>query len=242
MKAQLKISAALVSAMLVTPALFVATPASAELSANVALTSDYVWRGISQSANDPAIQGGFDFAHESGVYAGVWGSNVDWWESVDGGTDNEEDLEIDVYGGYAAELGNGVGYDVGFIAYMYPGAVADVDFNEVYVGASYGMFSAKYSYSSDFANAGSSAWYLEAGADVELPEGFGLALHVGKSDGTYFNGGSDYVDYSIGISKEVAGLGLDLTYYDTDVNSGSQDKVGALQNDGTVAFTVSKSF
>jgi uncharacterized protein (TIGR02001 family) len=237
MKTRLTIAATLVSSMLM------ATSASAEVSGNVALTSDYVWRGISQSANDPAIQGGFDYAHESGVYAGIWGSNVDWWEPVDGGADNEEDLEIDYYAGYAGEVGDGIGYDVGVIAYTYPGSVSDVDFNEIYIGASYDMFSAKYSYSNDFGNGGSSAWYLEAGADVELPEGFGLALHVGKSDGSAFNGGTDYVDYSIGVSKEFAGLGFDLTYYDTDKDTASgEDKIGANQNDGTVAFTVSKSF
>ncbi|HAI96363.1 MAG TPA: hypothetical protein DCL50_02870, partial [Methylococcaceae bacterium] len=103
-----------------------------ELSGNVALTTDYVWRGVSQTDGSPAIQGGFDADLGNGLYAGVWGSNVDF-----GG---DESMELDVYAGWAGEF-NGVGVDVGVLHYAYPTSGTETDFTEVYVGLSMGMFS-----------------------------------------------------------------------------------------------------
>jgi len=198
-----------------------ATAASAEISANVAMTTDYVWRGVSQTNEDPAIQGGFDFSHESGLYFGTWGSNVDFG--------SVEHMEMDLYGGFAKEFGDW-SVDVGAIRYMYFSDDNDVDFTEVYGSVAYGPFSVKIS--NDFDN---SNLYLEAGADFELANGIGISAHVGKYD---FDSGDDYVDYSIGVSKEVAGLGLGLTYYDT--NGNGTDLFGDLA-DGRVVFSVSKS-
>ena len=86
---------------------------AAQVSANVALTTDYVWRGVSQNLEDPAIQGGFDYAHDSGFYIGIWGSSVDF--------QGPESTELDIYGGWSTEFENGVGFDVGFIEYTYHG-------------------------------------------------------------------------------------------------------------------------
>jgi uncharacterized protein (TIGR02001 family) len=191
--------------------------ANAEFSANMALTTDYVWRGVSQTNEDPAIQGGIDYSHESGVYLGVWGSNVEF-----GGP---EHMEFDVYGGWAGEFGD-LGVDVGVINYGYFDNPNDVDFTEGYLGASYKFFSAKVSHDFDNDNT-----YVEAGLDFSLPNDFGLALHVGNYD---FDGGGDYTDYSVGVSKEIGGFGFDLSYYDTDL-----EDVDIA--DGRVVFTVSKS-
>jgi len=203
--------------------------ALAEISANVALTSDYVWRGVSQAKEDPAIQGGFDFSHGSGLYLGVWGSNVDFG--------SDEHVEIDLYGGVSGELGNGLGWDVGVIHYDYP-SVSASDFDEVYVGASYKMLSAKYSHSVGSPDTGD---YLEVGLDFELPQGFGLGLHAGHYDKP--SGGDDYSDYKVSLSKEVQGFTFDLSYTDTSgwdaVNKISS---GANANDSRFFLTVSKSF
>jgi uncharacterized protein (TIGR02001 family) len=189
--------------------------ASAEFSANVAMTTDYVWRGVSQTMEDPAIQGGFDYSHESGIYLGTWGSNVDF-----GGPAH---MEMDFYGGWAGEFGD-LGVDVGVIAYRYFDN-DDADFEEVYIGGSYKWFSAKLSHDFD------SEWtYIEAGLDFELPNEIGLALHVGNYD----LDSTDYMDYSVGVSKEIGGFGFDLTYYDTDLDN---DPLA----DGRVVFSVSKS-
>ena len=86
-------------------------PSVAEISGNVALTTDYRFRGISQTTSDPAVQGGFDWSHDSGFYLGTWGSNVEFAGS----------LELDYYGGFANNINDNIAYDVGFIYYDYPG-------------------------------------------------------------------------------------------------------------------------
>ncbi|MDQ7072995.1 MAG: TorF family putative porin [Gammaproteobacteria bacterium] len=83
-----------------------------QLVPSVALSTDYVWRGYSQTDNDPAISGSFDYAHASGFYAGTWASNVSF------ATDT--DIEIDVYAGFGGELDNGLGWDIGWLRYIYP--------------------------------------------------------------------------------------------------------------------------
>lgn len=199
--------------LLATSLIACTTLAQAELSGNVALTTDYIWRGVSQTLEDPAIQGGLDFSNKSGIYLGVWGSNVNY-----GG---DEHMELDIYGGWAGEMG-GIGIDVGAIRYSYFDDTG-VNFTELYFGISKGIFSAKIS--NDFDNEN---LYIEAGLEFALPEKATLAVHVGSYN---FDAGTDYVDYSIGVSKEFAGIGIDLSYYDTDI-SGS---------DGTVVLTFSKS-
>lgn len=81
-----------------------------EVSANVALTSDYIWRGMTQNVKDPAIQGGFDISN-GGYYAGTWASNVKYGNST---------LELDYYAGYSNEV-SGIGYDLSYCAFTYPG-------------------------------------------------------------------------------------------------------------------------
>ncbi|MCW8889543.1 MAG: TorF family putative porin [Sedimenticola sp.] len=192
--------------------------AEGPLSANIAFTSDYIWRGTSQTDNGIAIQGGLDYAHESGFYLGVWGSNVDFNDNAN--------VEIDLYGGYSNELSNGLSYDVGVIHYDYPGQGSS-DFNEIYLGIGYSFISAKVSYDPEHENT-----YWEAGADFELPEGFGLGLHIGYNDP---DSGSEVTDWKIGVSKSYAGLDFELAYTDTDINNNNLA-------DGRGIFTISKSF
>lgn len=115
-------------------------------SANVALTTDYIFRGITQSGDGPAIQGGFDWQYKPvGLYAGVWASNVEL--AVNGtpskAINNRASMELDIYGGFAGALPNGIGWDVGGIIYTYPGNNEDgkiVDKNTgnvVFGGAEY---------------------------------------------------------------------------------------------------------
>ena len=103
-------------------------PSFASVSANVSFTSDYIWRGMTQS-DAPAIQGGFDFEAESGFYAGIWGSNVNF--------NNGAGSELDLYLGYGFEVG-GVGVDVGYISYEYIDSTPDATFDETYLGLSFG--------------------------------------------------------------------------------------------------------
>lgn len=225
MKFSKQLSATLVAGGL----LFGATYAHAQVepSANVALTTDYVWRGVSQTNEDPAIQGGFDLGFGPGLYVGTWGSNVDFGDV--------ENLELDFYGGYATEFGNGLGLDVGFIHYHYFADDNDVDFNELYLGLGYGPVSAKVSWDPDNKNT-----YLEAGVEYPVKDMFTLAAHIGTYmfDSDFAPGTDSYVDWSVGVSKEIGGFGFDLSYYDT--NSDGEAFAGDLAS-SRVVFTISKS-
>lgn len=208
---------------------------SVSISGNVALTSDYVFRGISQTDNDPAIQGGFDLEHTSGFYAGTWASNVD--EDFYEGTT----MEWDFYGGWAGDVGP-VGMDVGLNYFYYP-AVDDDDANTLEGWVSISKDFEKFSlsggiyYSDDWYGTDES-WYVDLGAEIPVGN-FTIAAHYGMSD---YDELDDYDDWSIGVSTEAMGLGFDLTYTDTDVDDDDDDAAAAeYQADGRVVFTISKS-
>ena len=92
-----------------------ASPPAHSLHANVSLASQYRYRGLAQTDGDPALQGGFDYSHASGLYLGTWGSNVSWLADSNGDVSNS--VELDVYGGYRGAWGD-VGYDVGVLRYL----------------------------------------------------------------------------------------------------------------------------
>jgi len=201
----------------------VAAPSAAEvsLSANVALTTDYVWRGMSQNSEDAAIQGGFDLGVDNGLYAGIWGSNVD--------TGGAGSMELDYYGGWATEFDNGFGLDVGYIYYDFPGADFDGS-DEFYIGGSYSYFGLTAYYDNDSDNI-----YWDASFDYELPEGFGLGVHYGYTDA---DEGEDMADWKVGITKSMFDLDFELAYTDTDLDSA----VAKDWADSRVFLTVSKSW
>ncbi len=131
--------------------------AAAELSANIGVTSNYMWRGWTQSGTEAAVSGGLDYAHESGFYAGTWAS------SLGGGGE-----EIDFYAGFGGEAG-GIGYSIGLTYFGYPSATPDVDFTEVNGSVSYEAFTfgLDYTIDADVAAAeGDLHAYLSAGMDI----------------------------------------------------------------------------
>ena len=179
--------------------------ASAQLSSNVSLVSNYKFRGQDQdlsktTAVKPALQGGFDYAFSNGMYVGNWNSSVNW---LDGNS-----LEMDVYGGYKGEV-SGVGYDIGLLKYAYPGAAA-ANTTEAYLGLSYGLFSAKYSTTvSDKYFDGSKAGYLNVSYAQEISKGLTLKAAVGYTN--YKDAGVvDFSDYSVGASYDL-GEGYSVT-------------------------------
>ena len=111
----------------------------AGVSANVSFTTDYIWRGMTQS-DGPAVQGGFDYEADSGFYAGFWGSNVNF--------NNGNGQELDYYAGYGFSLGD-VGVDVGYITYDYPDSDPDLKFEEIYLGFSIGDLGLTYASGQD---------------------------------------------------------------------------------------------
>jgi uncharacterized protein (TIGR02001 family) len=218
---------------------------------SVALTTDYLFRGLSQTDEDPAMQGSFDYNHDTGIYLGVWGSGVD--EGV-----SEGNVEFDYYGGFTRELFEDFSYDVSFIYYHYPGGGSNnkPDYYEVHLGLSYAfaflptepVIAGGYNYSPDFFGEDDDAHYVNGTLDLSFPYGFGLGFEIGyqyvKGDETTGNNqgesgkdGFDYLHWRIGLYKELLGFGLDLSYHDTD-DSGFLGDVA----DERLVFTVSRSF
>jgi len=167
--------------------------AMAEMSGNIGYTSNYLWRGQTQTNDQSAISGGLDYSHSSGVYAGVWTSNANWAGATETST-----TEMDLYLGYAGKAGEFT-YDVGYISYGYPTAKSN-DFSEVYLGGGYGPVSFKYS--TDSANDTS---YMELAASFDLSEKMGMGLHYGtwgnSATGTDYSVTLTSGDFSFGLSN-----------------------------------------
>lgn len=197
-----------------------------ELSGDLTFTSDYAFRGISQTDEAPAIQGGLTLSDESGFYVSVWGSSVDF-----GG---EGTLEFDVMLGWSGALNEEWSVDVGVMRYGYPNTeFAGSNFYELYGSLSYQDFTFGLAYSDDYyANAGT-YFYLYGGYSYALTDNLALDLHIGHNE--YDDSAASYLDWSVGLSTEVLGAGLSLAYVDTDIDD-------CNLCDSRVIFSVSKSF
>lgn len=229
-------------AMAQTPAPAEAAPAAAEasphtLTGNLGLFSSYRFRGIDQTFGKPALQGGIDYSHSSGIYLGNWNSNVN-----SGAGFPEANLEMDFYGGYKHAFGD-FGLDIGGLYYYYPGSKASplsnsngknfgatssgtVDNFELYIAGSWKFITLKYSYAlTDYFSLPDSkgASYLDLSANYDLGDGWGINGHVGhlySSDYTYgATGGSDkitYTDWKLGVTKAIDTWTIGLAYIDTN--------------------------
>jgi uncharacterized protein (TIGR02001 family) len=225
-------------------ALLAVGTAQAEISTTVTLTSDYNFRGISQTAQDPALQIGVDWAHESGFYLGAWGSNVDF----DGGEGFESDsnVEVDLIAGYSGSITEDLGYDLGVTYYAYLPSGDRINYVELYAGLSQGIFSGMVWYAPDYGNSGESAWYTEANAGIPLPWELSLNLHVGYSFGDYWKEDSDeFYDYSVGIGRSFGNFDFEVKWADGSDNSAYDPAIvgqDVLSSEGQVIFTVSTTF
>ncbi len=204
------------------------------LSYNVGVVSDYRFRGIAQTSGKPAIQGGVDFAHKSGFYLGAWGSNVTWVKDFNGASKGR--YEVDLYGGYKAEILPGLSYDLGAIAYLYPGndsgdagtpgvlafgngVFSNANTTEIYGALTYKVATLKYSQSvGDFlGNANTSrSRYLDLSANFDLGNGFTLTPHVGRQTVKNLSI-ANYTDYALTLAKDL-GNGLVVSATATDTN------------------------
>jgi uncharacterized protein (TIGR02001 family) len=222
--------------------------ARAEVSSTITAASDYDFRGITQTALDPAIQASLDWSGESGVYAGLWGSNVDFGESTAGSGPN---VEVDVLLGYAGSFTENFGYNVGGTYYKYFGAgrdVPDVDYYELRAGLSFAEYASTSAwYSPDYGNSGESAWYLEANGSIPLPWELGLALHAGYSGGDYWKsnaiGLDQFFDYSAGLTRSFGHFDTAVKYVDgSDLKEldGTPDDI--FSSESKVVFTVATTF
>jgi uncharacterized protein (TIGR02001 family) len=174
------------------------------LSFNAGVTTDYRYRGISQSRLQPAVQGGLDFAHKSGFYAGAWGSTIKWIK--DGG--GKADIELDIYGGYKGSFNDSLSYDVGVLGYIYPGHKLAISPNttEIYGALTMGPVTGKYSHSVTnlfgFPDSKSSG-YLDLSATFDMGSGWSVVPHLGhQSVSGSGNGVFSYTDYSLAVNKD----------------------------------------
>jgi uncharacterized protein (TIGR02001 family) len=209
-----------------------AAPAPAlTTSGNLAYTSDYVFRGITQNGGKTAIQGGFDVAHTAGLSAGVWASNVSYGTAT---------LEVDAYAAYGFSLTKDITASVGYIGYIYEGN-SSLNTSELNVSASAYGLTAKISYATTdyFGIVGSGTKYYELNYayDIAAVKGLSLALHYGITDGK--NAASNDKDYSIALSYPVAGFTGTLAFSN---GSGTFAGGGTDVYEGITAVTLKKTF
>ena len=191
--------------------------ASAEVTANAGIFSNYIWRGVTQTSDAAAGQGGIDWGHKSGLYAGTWVSNVDF-----DGT-GQSGYEMDVYGGFAGEAG-GFGYDLGVITYQYPTDPTNSNFTEVYATGSIVGITAGLWYTVDKASGlsdprGDDDIYLYGAYDFSHKD-IDYSLYIGNyafdADST-----ADYTHYGASIGKDGFSLAVDKN----DIDGGNADNV-----------------
>lgn len=214
---------------------------------NVTLASEYLYRGIAQTRGKPAIQGGFDYAHASGFYAGVWGSSISWIsDAVAGASAN---VEIDVYGGYKGSLGDDLGYDLGVLTYNYPGSgktLAGVqelkqDTTEIYGALTWKWLTLKYSHSTTalfgwakspgaLTDKTTGSGYLELNAAYDLGDGWGINGHVGHQK-VKGNTNASYSDYKLGVTKDMGFGVFGLAYSATNAKDSCSGAAAATAND-----------
>jgi len=245
-----------------------AAPSDHTLTGNAGLFSQYRFRGIMQTFGKPALQGGVDYSHSSGFYAGNWNSNV----SEGAGFPNAS-LEMDFYGGWKKTWGDW-GFDIGAIYYYYPGSnagstkpfspfnnktlkVADGNvYNfEGYIAGSWKFLTLKYSHAfSDYFQAPNTdgSGYLELNGTYDLGDGWGINGHVGHLNFKHMSK-ADYTDWKIGVTKDIGGWVFGASYVDTNAHGSCgkgefycffNSSGGSTKNAGkaTAVISVTKTF
>ncbi|MYN08451.1 TorF family putative porin [Pseudoduganella aquatica] len=221
-----------------------------ETSFNAAATSDYRYRGISQTRLKPALQGGVDYVNNpSGFYAGAWGSTIKWTRDAGG----DGGVELDLYAGKRGQLGADVSYDAGVLAYVYPSndlkhvaGFANADTTEIYGQLGYGPAYVKYSHSVtnlfgfvDSKNSG----YLDVGANIDAGGGYTVNLHAGRQKVKNASQ-ADYSDWKIGATKDFGVLTGALAVIGTNAGKSAYASPanGKFLGKSALVLTVSKAF
>lgn len=216
-----------------------AANAEMEVSGNVTLASDYSFRGVSQTDREPAIQGGFDVAWDSGFYIGTWSSNVNF-----GNTNVSQ--ELDLYAGYSGSINDSVSFDVNYVRFEYPGDGSNLDYNEFGGSLSFQDFTVGLIYSDEYFALDDVTWfYPYAEYSLALPAEASLDFHVGMSmvddnsadDWVSAFGDEDVLDYSVTYVVPVAGVDLGIGVVGTDADDDFCDEAC----DARVIVSLSKS-
>ncbi|MGB7598581.1 MAG: TorF family putative porin, partial [Gallionella sp.] len=254
-----KLLNSLILAALTVPAVAMADTAPASpFSGNISLTTNYLYRGISQTGGKPAVQGGFDYANPNGFYVGTWGSNISWISdaaTTAGATNSTTavagasgaSLELDTYGGYRGSFATDYSFDVGFLRYNYLGyyspGMTKADTNEIYGMIGWKWFTLKYSNSlGDTFGVPSasgtnyidlSASYTPDGTDITLGAHYGKQNYKGSAADLDKSIGLDpsYSDYKLSVSKPWGAYVWAAAYSSTNATKGGLYSL--TQADGT---------
>ena len=190
-----------------------------EVSFNAAVTTDYRYRGLSQTRLKPALQGGADYTNNpTGFYAGTWLSTIKWVKDLGG----DGSVEWDIYGGKRGEIAPGFSYDVGGLYYAYPSNSLNPSANtfELYGQVGYGPGYIKYSTSTTnlFGTSNSkNSGYLDLTANFDMAEGLQLNVHLGRQI-VKNNGSLSYNDYKVGVTKDFGVVSVSLSVIGTDTD------------------------
>lgn len=206
--------------------LLVSLPSQADVSGNLGITSNYLWRGVSQTQDKAAVQGGLDYSHQSGFYAGSWASNVDFNDGTS--------YELDLYAGFSTDLGQDISIDAGYLYYGYPDADGSISFGELYGAITWRWLTLGYA---GFIHAGDDVAatglddkdyrYLTADIDIPLSDTLSLALHYGHNSGDVIQswfGEQNYSDYHLALTAATKMGDVSFMLADTNL-SGDDTKV-----------------
>jgi uncharacterized protein (TIGR02001 family) len=186
-----------------------------EFSGNIGLYSQYVFRGLTQTDEHFAVQGGIDYSHANGFYAGTWASNISWFSDLNPG--NSVSLEWDAYTGFKKSWANAITADIGYLRYEYPGSypalasgILKPNTDEFYLGFGWKWATLKYSYAtSDLFGVPDSdgSSYVDLTVNIPLPQSFGLALHAGQQNfaGSINDALFAYEDYRASVTYGLSG-------------------------------------
>jgi uncharacterized protein (TIGR02001 family) len=223
-------------------ALATATPAvSAPLSANAGVTTNYIFRGVTQSGADPAVSAGLDYdlgAVLPGLAVGTWASSINFGDDTP--------MELDLYGSYTGTIVDKFSYNVGFITYNYPNSPHAVDYNwyEGYVGLSYdfgvAQLAGKVFYSPDYQNLSDTEWYYTGGVTIPIASWLAFSANIGRTEldrpiGTYVK---SYTDWNLSLAATFDAYTLTVGYASTDMNGAFKVKSGPFQNNDQVWVSI----
>jgi uncharacterized protein (TIGR02001 family) len=184
---------------------------------NLSLTTDYVFRGVTQSNYKPALQGGLDYSFgDSGFYVGAWGSNIDFADP-DG-----PDIELDTFAGWNHDLSEQWNLDLSLVHYSYFGerdGYGSADYTEAFAKVSWKeMLTFTAAYAPDYSNLDYSSLYFNVAGSWDIGKDFSVNAAVGHSD--FSEGNGSYTDWNLGLSRQFGPVNAAINYYDTSLEGG----------------------
>jgi len=187
---------------------------AADFGGYVAITTDHVWRGVTQSGGDPALQLGAEFSFDSGFYLGAWGSTID----ITNGPTRQRDQEVNYYAGYVLSATDSLRFSAAAVAYVYPGQTGNVDYNyEEYslTGNFNDRVWLEFAYSPDLYNTGRSSTNIDLYAEWPINSDWAIGAGAGQYDTSNLTRRS-YQYWQMGITRSFRWADVDLRFHDTD--------------------------